>query len=181
MAKRLLVTLSFVLALSVFPSEAFAGQVQKEVDEAFCQQWGINFWGLSYHTDKNVDYNSTNWGIGLSCYKRPNWRWLGKSKDNRVFIQTDSMINSYNGLLVTSLAGVEYKIAKTSDGCKLFTDIALTLAYYQNPIKERSEIKFGPVPGLALGCGNFKSNVAFVPSVDKNHLAAVVASFSVLF
>lgn len=184
MIKLRFVVLFLVLAFVVFPSATFADQAQKENEEGICQQWGINIWGLSYHTDKSdrgFKVNSANWGIGVGCYKRPEWKWLGKSEDNKVFLQTDAMLNSYNGLLVLASSGVEYKLTTIFSGCKVFVDAALTMAYYQNPIKKKSEIKFGPVPGLALGCGNLKSNIVFIPSVDKNHLAAVVASFSVLF
>ncbi len=180
MKKNPLAISFLTLALAVFSSAVFA-QTQEEDKENFCQQWGLNIWGFSYHPEKNIDYNGTNWGAGVSCYRRPEWKWLGKSEDNRVFIQADTMINSYNGLLVLGSAGVEYKLVTISAGCKVFADAALTLAYYQNPVKEKNEVKFGPVPGVALGCGSFKSNVAFVPSVDKNHLAAIVASFTVLF
>lgn len=178
MSRRFLAVLFVLLSFGAFPSTAFA---QGESNERICQQWGINIWGLSYHVDKDIDYNATNWGIGVGCYKRPEWKWLGKSEENRVFFQADTMINSYDGLLILASSGVEYKLKKISNGCKVFADIALTLAYYQNPVKEKNEVKFGPVPGLAIGCGNFKSSVIFVPSIDKNHLAAVVASATILF
>jgi hypothetical protein len=47
----------------------------------------------------------------------------------------------------------------------LFFVGAFTVAYYQTPGKT-SDVKWGPVPGVAAGCGRFKPNVIFVPSTS---------------
>ena len=58
---------------------------------------------------------------------------------------------------------------------------AFTAAYYDNPRKDLIEIKVGPVPGISIGCGHFKTNVVAVLSKSDQPLAAVAASLTILF
>ena len=77
-------------------------------------------------------------------------------------------------------AGAEYRIGSALGACKLFAVLALTLAYYQNAAKEKTELKFGPVPGIAVGCGRIHVNGSAVLS-SHAPLAAVVGSMTLLF
>jgi hypothetical protein len=43
---------------------------------------------------------------------------------------------------------------------------ALTVAYYENPVKDTTQIKWGPVPGVAIGCGHLKVNISAVLSTS---------------
>lgn len=144
-------------------------------------QWGISIWGVSYHVDRSVDYNEGNWGLGLRYYTRPDWKWLGRDDDNRIFLEVDALRNSNRGLVLPLSAGAEYRIWSLPGGCKLFAVAALTLAYYQYPAKTTTELKFGPVPGLAIGCGHLKSNVMAVLRKSSEPLAAVTASMTIVF
>jgi hypothetical protein len=165
---RLLLVLMFV---GVLPATAFAEG----------QQWGLNIWGLSYHVDRTVGYNEDNWGLGVRYYNRPRWRWLGKDEDNRVFLEADALRNSNRGLVVPLSAGVEYEISPHSGRCKLFAVAALTLAYYRFPQLDKTEIKVGPVPGIAIGCGHLKGNLMVVLRKNREPLAALTASMTVVF
>jgi hypothetical protein len=173
-------SLLLVLALSLgLQSTAFAEDRKKQSQEK-PSQWGISIWGLSYHPNDSIDYDSVNWGLGVRYYSRPQWRWLGKNQDNRVFLEFDAFRNSNGGLVLPLSAGAEYRIGSVSDFCKLFAVGALTLAYYQNPAKDRTELKFGPVPGMAIGCGHVKVNISAVLT-SKAPLAAIVGSMTILF
>jgi hypothetical protein len=145
------------------------------------QQWGISIWGLSYHVDRSVDYNELNWGLGLRYYSRPDWPWLGTSGDNRLFLEVDALRNSNRGLALPVSAGAEYRIAPLPAGCKLFAVAALTAAYYQYPNRNTTDIKVGPVPGVALGCGRLKTNVEVVLRKSTEPLAALTASLTIVF
>ena len=145
------------------------------------QQWGISIWGLSYHVNRSVDYNEDNWGLGLRHYNRPDWKWLGRDDDNRVFLEADALRNSNRGLAIPLSAGAEYHVAPLPGGCKLFAVAALTLAYYQYPARNTTEVKFGPVPGLAIGCGHLKGNVMAVLRKSSEPLAALTASLTIGF
>jgi hypothetical protein len=75
--RRLLGIVALLVAVLIaWPSTTYAED----------QPWGITIWGLSYHTDRSADYNELNWGLGLRYYSRPEWKWLGTSDDNRVFL-----------------------------------------------------------------------------------------------
>ena len=145
------------------------------------QPWGITVWGLSYHVNRSVDYNEDNWGLGLRHYNRPDWKWLGRDVDNRVFLEADALRNSNRGLVIPLAAGAEYRIAPLPAGCKLFAVAALALAYYQYPAQHRTDIKFGPVPGAAVGCGHLKGNVIAVLRKSSEPLAALTASLTIAF
>ena len=58
---------------------------------------------------------------------------------------------------------------------------ALTAAYYQFPEKQTTEVKFGPVPGMTIGCGHLKANVMAVLRKSSEPLAALTASLTIVF
>ena len=145
------------------------------------QPWGINMWGLSYHVNRSADYNEDNWGLGIRHYNRPGWKWLGRDDDNRVFLEADALRNSNRGLVIPLSAGAEYHIAPLPGGCRLFAVAALVLAYYRYPSMNRTDLKFGPVPGVAIGCGHLKGNVMAVLRKSSEPLAALTASLTIVF
>jgi len=153
---RLLLAAAGVLAL---PSRAQAGD----------ELWNIALWGLSYHVDRSVDYNEDNWGLGLRYYLKP----------ERFFLEVDALRNSNRGLVLPVSAGAEFRIAPLPVGCKLFAVGALTVAYYQYPNRNTTDIKVGPVPGVAIGCGRFKGNVMAVLRKSSEPLAAITASLTI--
>jgi hypothetical protein len=134
-------------------------------------QWGVSIWGLSYHVDRSVDYDEHNWGLGLRYYFKP----------DRYFVEADALRDSNRGLVVPLSAGVEFRMAPLPAGCKLFGVAALTAAYYQYGNTDRSVIKFGPVPGVAIGCGRVKTNVMAVLRKSSEPLAALTASVTIVF
>jgi hypothetical protein len=135
------------------------------------QHWGIALWGLSYHVDRSVDYNEDNWGLGLRYYVKP----------DHLFVEFDALRNSNRGLVLPLSAGAEFRMAPLPAGCKLFAVAALTLAYYQYPNRNTTDIKFGPVPGVAIGCGHLKGNVMAVLRKSSEPLAALTASLTIVF
>jgi len=146
-----------------------------------CRQLGLNVWGLSYHVNRNTPYDERNWGAGLTCYSRPNLSWLGRDENNQIFFESDALINSWHGLVLPLSLGVDYTL-KNFDACRLSVIGAMTVAYYQLPERGISEVRWGPLPGFALGCGRIRTNMILVPNASKQQpLSAVVASMSVLF
>jgi hypothetical protein len=145
-----------------------------------CRQLGLNVWGVSYHVNRATDYDEQNWGAGLTCYGRPDFRWLGRDEKNRVFFEGDALVNSWRGLVFPLSLGVDYTV-KNFAACRLSFIGALTVAYYQLPDRGISEVRWGPLPGFALGCGHIRTNMILVPSPSKQPLAAIVGSMSVLF
>ena len=133
--------------------------------------WGISIWGLSYHVDRSVDYNEDNWGLGLRYYVKP----------NRFFLEFDALRNSNRGLVLPVSAGLEFRILPLPAGCKLSGVGALTLAYYEYPNRGTTDIKFGPVPGLTVGCGHVKANLIAVLRKSSEPLAALTASVTIMF
>jgi len=133
--------------------------------------WGLAIWGLSYHVNRDVDYNENNLGLGLRYYIRP----------DKYFVEFDALRNSNRGLVLPLSAGAEFRIAPLPAGCKLFAVAALTLAYYQYPNRNTTDIKFGPVPGVAVGCGPLKGNVMAVLRKSSEPLAALTASLTIIF
>ena len=170
-----------VTLIVVLPATAFAEDTKDEGKGGTGHQWGISLWGLSYHLDKSIDYNESNWGLGIRYYSRPQWRWLGRDQDNRLFLEIDALRNSHKGLVVPLSAGVEYQIKTFSDGCQLFVVGAMTLAYYQNLREDAAELKFGPVPGLALSWRHIRTNIVAVLKGSREVLAAVVGSVTIVF
>ena len=135
------------------------------------RQWGLSIWGVSYHVDRSVDYNEDNLGLGVRYYFKPD-RW---------FLELDALRNSNRGLVLPLSAGAEFRIAPLPAGCRLFAVAALTLAYYQYPNRNTSDIKLGPVPGVAIGCGRVTTNVMAVLRKSSEPLAAVTASVTIMF
>jgi hypothetical protein len=134
-------------------------------------QWGVSIWGLSYHVDRSVDYNEDNWGLGLRYY----------FKRDKYFVEVDALRNSNRGLVLPLSAGAEFRVVPLPAGCKLFAVAALTLAYYQYPNRDTAAVKFGPVPGVAIGCGHVKANVMAVLRKSSEPLAALAASMTIVF
>jgi hypothetical protein len=134
-------------------------------------QWGVSIWGLSYHVDRSVDYNEDNWGLGLRYY----------FKRDKYFVEGDALRNSNRGLVLPLSAGAEFRVAPLPAACKLFAVAALTLAYYQYPNRDTTDIKFGPVPGVSIGCGHVKANGVAVLRKSSEPLAALAASVTILF
>jgi hypothetical protein len=147
-----------------------------------CRQMSINLWGVSYHPDRTKGYNEQNWGAGFSCYSHPDIPWLlGKGVDNRLVIEGDAMLNSWRGLMVPLSVGANWRVKTFSSGCKMYFFTALTVAYYNNPIKNIGEVDWGPIPGVSLGCGNIRTNMMLVPSASRVPLAVAIASMSIVF
>jgi len=170
------VLVALVVALA-WPSAALAEPER----EPLCGTWGVNAWGLSYHIDHAIQYNGTNWGLGVRCYARPAWSMLGEGEDNKIFVQADALLNSHRGLVLPVGAGVEYKLSTLSSGCKLFFLGALVMAYYQAPDRgHKNQVRYGPVPGLDLACGRIRPNVIVVPNASRQMIAAIVASVTVM-
>jgi hypothetical protein len=144
------------------PSVAFAAD-----DDA---KWGITLWGLSYHVDKTIDYSEGNWGLGVRYYVKP----------RRLFLEGDALRNSNRGLVLPISAGAELGTGSRF-GCRLSAVGALTLAYYRNQLKDTTELKFGPVPGLSIGCGHLTTNMLAVLRASHQPLAAIVWSLTYLF
>jgi hypothetical protein len=135
------------------------------------RQWGIAIWGLSYHVDRSVDYDEYNWGLGLRYYFKP----------DKYFVEADALRDSNRGLVVPLSAGAEFRMAPLPAGCNLFGVAALTAAYYQYGNTDTSVVKFGPVPGVAIGCGHVKTNIMAVLRKSSEPLAAVTASVTIVF
>lgn len=150
--------------------------------DGFCRQMSLNLWGLSYHPDRTKGYNEQNWGAGFSCYSRPNIPWLlGTGADNRLVIEGDAMLNSWRGIMVPLSLGANWKLKTFASGCKLYAVTALTVAYYDNPQKNISEVDWGPIPGASFQCGAVRTNMMLVPSASKAPLAVAIASMSIVF
>jgi hypothetical protein len=161
-----------------WPSAALADDEQAA--HGSCGELGVDLWGLSNHLHhRDADYNDRNIGAGLRCYERPDWRLLGRSQDNRTFLQIDALVDSHRGLLVPVSLGAEYLLRDLPDGCKLFAEGALTFSYYGSPTTSASGFRWGPVPGLVFGCGRVKANMMFVPSPSREVLAAIAASVTI--
>jgi hypothetical protein len=148
------------LVLLARPSPARAGD-----------RWGLSLWGLSYHVDRSVDYNEGNWGLGVRYYFKP----------DRYFLEVDALRNSHRGLALPLSAGAEFRFAPLPAGCALYGVAALTVAYYQFPDQNRTEVKAGPVPGVTIGCGRVKGNVIAVLRKSSEPLAALTASLTIVF
>jgi len=173
----------FVVALILMclrPSAARAAD-PKEPPAASEHTWGIDIWGLSYHVNRQIDYNETNWGLGVRHYARPSWKWLGDNSDNRVFFDADALQNSNRGLMLALSVGAEYELSQFSKECQLFGVGALTVAHYANAITGVNDVRFGPVPGVAIGCGRVKVNSMVILSPSRQPVAAIVAAVTIMF
>ena len=57
----------------------------------------------------------------------------------------------------------------------------MAIAYYQTPDRgHKSEVRYGPVPGLDLACGRIRPNVIVVPNPSRQMIAAIAASVTVI-
>ena len=166
-----------VLVLISAPAFASAGDSK----DRLCGTWAINAWGLSYHVKEDSDYNDANLGAGVRCYARPEWPLFGSRHENRLLLQLDAIRNSHKGLIVPASAGAEFRFASWRQRCGMFAMGALTFAYYDNPDRKKEYIKWGPVPGVAVGCGRLRANVIFVPSHSSQVIAVITASLTLVF
>jgi len=134
------------------------------------QRWGVTLWGLSYHVNKSIDYAAGNYGLGLRFYP----------VKQHLFIEADALRNSNRGLVAPLSVGAEFGIARIS-ACRIGGIAAFTAAYYDNRRTDVTDVKFGPVPGVSVGCGRFKTNVLAILSKSERPLAAITASLTILF
>jgi hypothetical protein len=137
--------------------------------ETSSQQWSIAIWGFSYHFNRNIDYNEHNWGIGIR-----------DSMNGRFFFEADALRNSHNGLIVPVSAGAEFNVTPPFGRCRVQAVAALTVAYYGLPADEgASTVRFGPLPGAAIGCGRFKANTMLVLSPSSQPFVALVTFLTI--
>jgi hypothetical protein len=133
------------------------------------RRWGIAIWGLSYHVDDEVDFDEANVGLGLRYYVT-----------RRVFAEVDALRNSNSGLAVPVSAGMEFKVASFGQSCGLYAVAAGTVVYYQNQRTGADYVRAGPVPGVTFGCGRVKTNAIVVLRGDRQPVAVIVASLTIL-
>ena len=133
------------------------------------RRWGIAIWGLSYHVDDEVDFDEANVGLGLRYYFT-----------RRVFAEVDALRNSNSGLAVPVSAGLEFKVASFGQACGLYAVAAGTVVYYQNRRTGVDYVRAGPVPGVTLGCGRVKTNAIVVLRGDRQPVAVIAASLTIL-
>jgi len=157
---RLLVALAIVVAGSSSP--ALAGEPPDK-------RWGISIWGLSYHTDRAIDFDEANVGLGLRYYF-----------NHLAFVEADVLRNSNRGIAVPLSAGLNLKVASLGQACSLYAVAAGTVVYYQNPRTEREYVKAGPVPGLTLGCGRVKTNVILVLQPSYQPVDVIAVSLTIM-
>jgi hypothetical protein len=134
----------------------------------------LAIWGISYHIDRSRGYNENNWGVGLRYSGKPDWRWLGRKPATRLFLEVDVLTNSYKGLVLPASFGLEYDAASVGPHCSLLMTAAFTTAYYQKPERDRPELRYGPVPSFAVGCGRWRMNVAVLFSPSRRILDGFV-------
>ncbi len=158
--KRLLLALAMVVMGLSSPALA---------DEPADKRWGISIWGLSYHIDREIDFDEANVGLGLRYYF-----------NHRVFVEVDALRNSNRGLAVPVSAGLDFKVASVGQACNLYAVAAGTVVYYQNSRTEREYFKAGPVPGVTLGCGRVKTNAIIVLRPSHQPVAVIAASLTIL-
>jgi hypothetical protein len=157
---RVFVALTILVA--VFSSPALAGD---DPD----RRLGISIWGLSYHVDREIDYDEANLGLGLRYYFT-----------RRVFAEVDALRNSNHGLAVPLSAGLDLKFASLGQACALYAVAAATIVYYQNLRTEREYVEAGPVPGVTLGCGRVRANAIVVLRPSHQPVAVIAASITIL-
>ena len=133
------------------------------------QRWGISIWGLSYHIDRETDFDDANVGLGLRYYF-----------NRLVFAEVDALRNSNGGLAVPVSAGLDLKVASFGQACTLYAVAAGTVVYYQNVRTGQTYVRAGPVPGVTLGCGRVKTNAIIVLKTARQPVSVVVASLTIL-
>jgi len=130
---------------------------------------GISIWGLSYHVDRQIDFDEANVGLGLRYYFH-----------HPVFVEVDALRNSNHGLAVPLSAGVDFKVASLGQACKLYAVAAGTVVYYQNQRTGREYVRAGPVPGVTLGCGRVKTNAIVVLRPSHQPVAVIAVSLTIM-
>lgn len=95
-------------------------------------------------------------------------------------MEADALRNSNRGIVLPLSVGLGCRIARVHR-CRLFAVGAFTVAYYENPMTETTQVKYGPVPGVAIGCGHLHVNMSAVLSASRVPLAALVGSMTILF
>src|SRR5213596_1306694 len=104
--KRLLTLVILVMGCS---SPALAGE---DPDKRL----GISIWGLSYHIDREIDFDEANFGLGLRYYF-----------NHLFFAEVDALRNSNHGLAVPVSAGLDLKVASLGKTCALYAVAAGTV------------------------------------------------------
>jgi hypothetical protein len=156
------VFVAIACAVALAPSAAAA-----DADDG---RLGVTIWGLSYHVNNAIDYETNNWGAGLRYYV-----------SRHLFVEGDALRNSNRGIVLPVSFGGELRIASIGDACHISAMAAVTVAYYQNLRTASDYVKWGPVPGVSVRCGHFQPNVIAVLSKSDQILAAVVASATIRF
>jgi hypothetical protein len=133
------------------------------------QRLGIAIWGLSYHTNREKDFDEANFGLGLRYYF-----------NHLIFVEADALHNSNGGLVAPVSAGLELKFASLGTACNLYAVAAGTVAFYQNPRTDRDYFKAGPVPGVTLGCGRWKTNAIIVLQPSHQPFSVIAASLAIM-
>ena len=132
-------------------------------------RWGLSIWGLSYHTNRSVNYNQTNLGLGLRYYF-----------NRKVFVEGDALRNSNWGLVLPVSGGVELGLGSLGPW-RVSLIAAFTVAYYQNLRIKADYFRAGPVPGVAFAYGRVKTNVIIILSPTAQPIDVIVASLTVAF
>jgi len=159
-SKRLLLALAIVVTGLSSPVLA---------DEPLDKRWGISIWGLSYHIEREIDFDEANLGLGLRYYF-----------NHLAFVEADVLRNSNGGIAVPLSAGLNLKVASLGRACNLYAVAAGTVVYYQNPRTEREYVKAGPVPGVTLGCGRVKTNVIIVLQPSQQPVDVIAVSLTIM-
>jgi hypothetical protein len=131
---------------------------------------GVTIWGVSYHINNAIDYESNNWGAGLRYYV-----------SRHVFVEGDALRNSNRGIVLPVSVGGELPVASIGGSCRISAIGALTVAFYQNIRTASDYVKWGPVPGVSVRCGHVQPNLVAVLSPSHKLLAALVASVTIRF
>ena len=160
-APRFHKVLALTLALAAgFASPALAQDSDKHL--------GVTIWGLSYHINRDKEFDEANFGLGLRYYF------------NRfIFVEADALHNSNGGLVTPVSVGLDLKFASIRQ-CNLYAVAAGTVAFYQNPRTDRDYFKFGPVPGVTLGCGRVKVNGIIVLQPESQPFSVIAASLTLM-
>jgi hypothetical protein len=172
--------LALCLTLLVCPPAAAAdrGEADDAGDEVATavRHWGVSIWGVSYHFDRAIDYNENNLGVGLRFASRPDW--LARNRHNRLFVEVDVLRNSYDGLVLPASIGAALNVSSFSR-CHVDITAAFAVAYYQKP-GAASSVRFGPVPGISVGCGRIQPNLYVVLSPSRAIVAALVGGLTIV-
>lgn len=157
------VSIAIVWAVTLAPPAAAA-------DGGGNGRLGVTIWGLSYHINKSIDYETNNWGAGLRYYL-----------SRHLFVEADALRNSNRGIVLPVSLGGQLRVASIAGTCDVSAMAALTVAFYQNLRTHSDYVKWGPVPGVSVRCGHLEPNVIVVLSPSNQLVAAVAASFTIRF